>query len=456
MWGVSGMDKYFGISAAGSTIRREIAAGVTTFLTLAYIIFVNPSVLVQAVPGIFDQSGNIVNQAAYNSYYGAFMVATIMGSVIATLVMGLYANYPFALAPGMGLNAYFTYTVCMKLGISWQLALAAVFIEGIIFIVLTVTGARTFVARAVPQPVKAATGAGIGLFIAFIGLKNAGIVLPDPVTAVTFGQLNRPDTLLAIIGFFITAILFALNIPGSILIGIILTTVIGAVPAFGVTHYQGIIGKIPDISPTFLKFQFDAQTLLTGTFWIVVGTFFFVDFFDTLGTLTGLAEGTGFTKKNGEIERATKAYLADAVGTVVGAIFGTSTVTTYVESSTGIAVGGRTGLTAVVVAILMLAMLFFSPLALTIPSAATAPALIFVGVLMIKSLLSIKWDDITDAVPAFVTLVMIPFTYSIANGIALGIITYPIIKALSGKWKEVHWFTWLLAILFIGYLSFFR
>jgi len=450
------MDKYFGISAAGSTIRREIAAGVTTFLTLAYIIFVNPSVLVQAVPGIFDQSGNIVNQAAYNSYYGAFMVATIMGSVIATLVMGLYANYPFALAPGMGLNAYFTYTVCMKLGISWQLALAAVFIEGIIFIVLTVTGARTFVARAVPQPVKAATGAGIGLFIAFIGLKNAGIVLPDPVTAVTFGQLNRPDTLLAIIGFFITAILFALNIPGSILIGIILTTVIGAVPAFGVTHYQGIIGKIPDISPTFLKFQFDAQTLLTGTFWIVVGTFFFVDFFDTLGTLTGLAEGTGFTKKNGEIERATKAYLADAVGTVVGAIFGTSTVTTYVESSTGIAVGGRTGLTAVVVAILMLAMLFFSPLALTIPSAATAPALIFVGVLMIKSLLSIKWDDITDAVPAFVTLAMIPFTYSIANGIALGIITYPIIKALSGKWKEVHWFTWLLAILFIGYLSFFR
>ena len=450
------MDKYFGISAAGSTIRREIAAGVTTFFTLAYIIFVNPSVLVQAVPGIFDQSGNIVNQAAYNSYYGAFMVATIMGSVIATLVMGLYANYPFALAPGMGLNAYFTYTVCMKLGISWQLALAAVFIEGIIFIVLTVTGARTFVARAVPQPVKAATGAGIGLFIAFIGLKNAGIVLPDPVTAVTLGQLNRPDTLLAIIGFFITAILFALNIPGSILIGIILTTVIGAVPAFGVTHYQGIIGKIPDISPTFLKFQFDAQTLLTGTFWIVVGTFFFVDFFDTLGTLTGLAEGTGFTKKNGEIERATKAYLADAVGTVVGAIFGTSTVTTYVESSTGIAVGGRTGLTAVVVAILMLAMLFFSPLALTIPSAATAPALIFVGVLMIKSLLSIKWDDITDAVPAFVTLAMIPFTYSIANGIALGIITYPIIKALSGKWKEVHWFTWLLAILFIGYLSFFR
>lgn len=450
------MDKYFGISAAGSTIRREIAAGVTTFLTLAYIIFVNPSVLVQAVPGIFDQSGNIVNQAAYNSYYGAFMVATIMGSVIATLVMGLYANYPFALAPGMGLNAYFTYTVCMKLGISWQLALAAVFIEGIIFIVLTVTGARTFVARAVPQPVKAATGAGIGLFIAFIGLKNAGIVLPDPVTAVTLGQLNRPDTLLAIIGFFITAILFALNIPGSILIGIILTTVIGAVPAFGVTHYQGIIGKIPDISPTFLKFQFDAQTLLTGTFWIVVGTFFFVDFFDTLGTLTGLAEGTGFTKKNGEIERATKAYLADAIGTVVGAIFGTSTVTTYVESSTGIAVGGRTGLTAVVVAILMLAMLFFSPLALTIPSAATAPALIFVGVLMIKSLLSIKWDDITDAVPAFVTLAMIPFTYSIANGIALGIITYPIIKALSGKWKEVHWFTWLLAILFIGYLSFFR
>ncbi len=450
------VNKFFGIQEAGSTLRREIVAGITTFLTMAYIVFVNPSILVQAVPGIFDQAGKIIDQSLYNSYHGAFMVATIVGGAVATLIMGLYANYPFALAPGMGLNAYFTYTVCLKLGIPWQLALTAVFIEGIIFVLLTITGARTFVARAVPQPVKAATGAGIGLFIALIGLKNAGIVMADPVTAVTLGHLNKPDTLLAIVGFFITVVLFSLRVPGSILLGIILTTVIGATPIFNVTHYQGIIGKIPDISSTFFKIQFNAQILLSGAFWIVVGTFFFVDFFDTLGTLTGLAEGTGFTKKNGEIERATKAYLADAIGTVAGAIFGTSTVTTYIESSTGIAVGGRTGLTAVVVALLMLAMLFFSPLALTIPAAATAPALIFVGVLMIKSLMSVKWDDITDAVPAFVTMTMIPFTYSIANGIALGIITYPIVKTLSGKSKEVHWFTWVLALLFIAYLTFFR
>lgn len=450
------MDRFFGITQAGSTVRREVVAGLTTFLTMAYIVFVNPSILVQAVPGIFDQTGKIVNQALYNQYYGAFMVATIAGAAVATLIMGLYANYPFALAPGMGLNAYFTYTVCLKLGIPWQLALTAVFIEGLIFVFLTVTGARSFVARAVPQPVKAATGAGIGLFIALIGLKNSGIVMPDPVTAVTLGHLNNPSTFLAILGFFITVVLFALNIPGSILLGIILTTVIGATPLFNVTQYQGIVGKIPDISPTFFKLQFDSKTLLSGTFWVVVATFFFVDFFDTLGTLTGLAEGTGFTKKNGELQRAKRAYLADAVGTVVGALFGTSTVTTYIESSTGIAVGGRTGLTAIVVALLMIAMLFFSPLALTIPAAATAPALIFVGVLMIKSLTGIKWDDVTEAVPAFVTMTMIPFTYSIANGIALGIITYPIVKTLSGKRKEVHWFTWVLSLLFIVYLTFFR
>lgn len=450
------MDRFFGITQAGSTVRREVVAGLTTFLTMAYIVFVNPSILVQAVPGIFDQTGKIVNQALYNQYYGAFMVATIAGAAVATLIMGLYANYPFALAPGMGLNAYFTYTVCLKLGIPWQLALTAVFIEGLIFVFLTVTGARSFVARAVPQPVKAATGAGIGLFIALIGLKNSGIVMPDPITAVTLGHLNNPSTLLAILGFFITVVLFALNIPGSILLGIILTTIIGATPLFNVTQYQGIVGKIPDISPTFFKLQFDSKTLLSGTFWVVVATFFFVDFFDTLGTLTGLAEGTGFTKKNGELQRAKRAYLADAVGTVVGALFGTSTVTTYIESSTGIAVGGRTGLTAVVVALLMIAMLFFSPLALTIPAAATAPALIFVGVLMVKSLTGIKWDDVTEAVPAFVTMTMIPFTYSIANGIALGIITYPIVKTLSGKRKEVHWFTWVLSLLFIVYLTFFR
>ncbi len=449
------VDRYFGISEAGSTLRREIVAGLTTFLTMAYIVFVNPSILINAIPGIFE-NGQVVNQALYNSYYGALMVATIMGSFIATLIMGLYANYPFALAPGMGLNAYFTYTVCLHLGIGWRAALAAIFVEGVIFVLLTITGGRTFVVKAVPQPVKAATGAGIGLFIALIGLKSAGIVVANPVTAVSLGKLGDPATFLAIIGFFITAALFALKVPGSILLGIIITTVLGATPFFNVTKYQGIIGKIPDISPTFMKLQLDTNSLLSASFWIVVGTFFFVDFFDTLGTITGLAESAGFTKDGGELPRSKRAYLADAIGTVVGSLFGTSTVTTYIESSTGIAAGGRTGLTAVVVAIAMLLMIFFSPLALTIPAAATAPALIFVGVLMMGSLKGIKWDDVTEAIPAFITMTMMPFTYSIANGLALGIISYPLVKLLSGKRKEVHWFTWVLAALFIAYLTFFR
>ncbi|WP_228288204.1 NCS2 family permease [Thermosipho ferrireducens] len=445
------MEKFFKLKESGTNIRTEIIAGITTFLTMAYIIFVNPNILINVIPGATPGSD------LYTQFFGAFMVATILGAATATLIMGLWANYPFALAPGMGLNAYFAFTVCLKLGIDWRIALAAVFVEGIIFIILTLTGVRGFVVKAVPSSIKLATSAGIGLFIAFIGLKTAGIVVSDKATFVTLGDLTQPAAIVAILGFFIISILFALKVPGSILIGILLSTAIGALPIFGVTKYQGIVGKVPDISPTFLKLfeKFTWSDLLSGTFWIVVFTFFFVDFFDTLGTLTGLAESAGFIK-NGEFPRANKAYMSDAVGTTVGALFGTSTVTTYIESSTGIAEGGRTGLTAVTVAILMLLMLFFAPLGLTVPGAATAPALVFVGVLMLKTLRLINWDDITDAIPAFVTLIMMPLTYSIANGIALGLITYPIVKTFSGKAKEVHWFTWVLAILFGIYLIYLR
>ncbi|MGB9820650.1 MAG: NCS2 family permease [Pseudothermotoga sp.] len=443
------MERLFHLKENGTTVRREIVAGITTFLTMAYIVFVNPSILINVIPGAAPGSD------LYTQFFGAFMVATILGSVAATLIMALFANYPFALAPGMGLNAYFTFTVCLKMGIDWKVALAAVFVEGIIFIFLTVTGARGFVVKAIPDSVKLATGAGIGLFIAFIGLKGAGIVVSDPATFVSLGRMSDPNVIVAIIGFFLIAVLFALRVPGAIMIGILASTLIGALPIFGVTKYQGIVGKIPDISPTFMKMDFNLQALGSATFWMVVFTFFFVDFFDTLGTLTGLAESAGFMK-SGDLPRASRAYLADAVGTSVGAAFGTSTVTTYIESSAGIAEGGRTGLTALTVALLMLLMVFFSPLALTVPSAATAPALVFVGVLMIRTLKKIDWDDITEAIPAFITLLMMPLTYSIANGIALGIITYPITKLFTGKAKQVHWFTWILAILFVLYLVFLR
>ncbi|EKF50193.1 xanthine/uracil permease family protein [Thermosipho africanus H17ap60334] len=445
------MEKFFKLKESGSSVRTEIIAGITTFLTMAYIIFVNPNILINVIPGATPDS------PLYAQFFGAFMVATILGAATATLIMGLWANYPFALAPGMGLNAYFAFTVCGKLGIDWRVALAAVFVEGILFILLAVSGVRGFVVKAIPNSIKLATSAGIGLFIAFIGLKSAGIVVADGVTYVTLGDLTSPTALVTIIGFFIIAILFALRVPGSILIGILASTFIGMIPAFNVTNFQGVVGKIPDISPTFFKLfeKFSWADLASGTFWIVVFTFFFVDFFDTLGTLTGLAESAGFIK-NGEFPRANRAYLSDAVGTTVGALFGTSTVTTYIESSTGIAEGGRTGLTAVVVAILMLLMLFFAPLGMSIPAAATAPALIFVGALMLKGLKGVNWDDITEALPAFITMIIMPLTYSIANGIALGLIVYPIVKTFSGKTKDVHWLNWILAFLFVLYLIYLR
>ncbi|KAF2959907.1 MULTISPECIES: NCS2 family permease [unclassified Thermotoga] len=436
----------FRLKENGTNVKTEIFAGIATFLTMAYIVFVNPSILVQAV-------GVDASSPLYQQFFGAFMVATILGSATATLVMAFFANYPFALAPGMGLNAYFTYTVCLGMGIDWKVALAAVFVEGLIFIGLTLVGFRKFVAGIIPESIKVAISAGIGFFIAFIGLRSAGIVVSNPATSVALGDLTNPGVLVTVVGLLVIVAFYHRKIPGAVMIGILVATLVGAIPGIGVTKYQGIVGPVPDISPTFMKLDFSG--FLNLDFWIVVLTFFFVDFFDTLGTITGLAQSAGFAK-NGELPRANRAFLADAIGTSVGALFGTSTVTTYIESGAGIAEGGRTGLTALVVALCMLAMLFFAPLAQTVPGYATAPALIFVGALMIGNLGRVKWDDITEALPAFITVITMPLTYSIANGIALGIISYALVKFFSGKSKEVHWFTWILALAFALWLLFIK
>ena len=437
---------FFGLEAAGTTIRTEVLGGVATFLTMAYIFFVNPSIIIAAIPGVGPE--------LYQQFFGAIMVATIVAASSATLIMSLWANYPFALAPGMGLNAYFTYTVCLKMGIDWRVALGAVFVEGIIFGVITLVGVRAFIVRALPKSVKFATGAGIGLFLAFIGLKNSNIIAADSNTFVTLGNIHSPEAITAMVGLLIITSFFALKIPGSILLGILIATGLGAF--LGITKFHGIIGPIPDVSSTFMQLKLSWADLLTPTFWVVVMTFFFADFFDTAGTLTGLSTSAGLTDKDGNLPRSDRAFMSDAVGTVLGAIFGTSAVTAYIESGAGIAQGARTGLASLVCAILMLLTLFFSPLASSIPGAATAPALIFIGALMMVHLKDINWEDITDALPAFITVVAMPLTFSIANGIALGILSYAAIKLVSGRFREVHWMTYVLAVLFALYFTYFH
>ncbi|HAZ14922.1 MAG: guanine permease [Bdellovibrionales bacterium GWA2_49_15] len=437
------MHRFFGIHEAKSSPRTEILGGIATFLTMAYIIFVNPAILSEAIPGVAD------NPLLREQFFGAFMVATIVSMASATLIMGLLANYPFALAPGMGLNAYFTYVVCLKMGIDWRDALGAVFVEGIIFILLTLAGARVFIVRAIPRAVKFSSSAGIGIFLAFIGLKGAGLISADPNTFVTLGKLTSPEAVTCIIGLLIITTLFAFKIPGSVLLGILVATIFGSF--VGVTHFKGIVGPIPDISPTFFKLQVSWESLTTPAFWIVVMTFFFADFFDTAGTLTGLSNAAGFADKDGNLPRGGKAYMADAIGTALGALFGTSTVTTYIESGAGIAQGARTGLASVVTALFMLSALFFAPLAMSIPAAATAPALIFIGALMMVNLKDLEWNDVTEALPAFITIVAMPLTFSIANGIALGIITFTLVKLCSGKLRQIHWLTGLLSFAFILY-----
>jgi AGZA family xanthine/uracil permease-like MFS transporter len=419
----------FDLQANNTTVSREILAGITTFLTLAYILMVNPDIL----------------SAAGMPKEGVF-TATVLASAIATLVMAFAANLPVALAPGMGLNAFFAFSVVIGMGYSWQLALTAVFFEGILFIILSLFNVREAIIKAIPDNLKKAVAVGIGLFIALIGFKNAGIVIGDQATLITLGDLTSGPALLAIIGLVITIILYAWKVPGSILIGILATTVIG-IP-LGVTDASGFSSPF-SLPAAPLFWAFDFSNIFTFQFFTVFFTFLFVDIFDTVGTLVGVATQAGIIGKNGEVPRVKQALLADAVGTVAGAMLGTSTVTSYVESTAGVAVGGRTGLTALTTAALFIVALFFAPLFLLIPSAATAPALIVVGFLMMQAVSGINFKDPTEGIPAFLAIVMMPFAYSISEGIVYGLLSYVILKAATLKFKDISIVTWILFVIFI-------
>jgi len=428
------LDRIFGLREAGSTVTTEFRAGATTFLTLSYILFVNPQILSQA--GLPRED---------------VVVATAIASAIATLLMGLWANLPFALAPGMGLNAYFTFGVVGAMGVDWRIALAAVFIEGILFLLLAVTGARSALVRAIPTQIKVATMAGIGLFLAMIGLQSAGVVADHPDTLVGLGDITAPPTLLALAGLLLMAALLSRQVKGGILYGIL--AIAGLAWITGISPGPEGIMSVPSL-PRETLFALDFHGLLTGKMLSVILAFLFVDFFDTAGTLIGVGRLAGFLDERGDLTRANRAFTADAVGTSVGALLGTSTVTTYVESATGVEEGGRTGLTAVAVAILFLVSLFFTPLLVAVPAIATAPALILVGALMMRGSRDLDWTSADQAVPALLTIVGMPFTYSIANGITLGLVSFVLIRVLSGRYREVHPLMYLLTGLLIAFYAF--
>ena len=429
--------KAFGLDPEKHNIRTEIVAGITTFLTMAYILAVNPSIF-----GALDGMPN-----------GAVFTATALAAIIATLVMAFYAKKPFALAPGMGLNAFFVYTVCLTMGYSWQFALTAVLIEGIIFIILTLTKVRQWILNSIPLSLKSAIGAGIGLFIAFIGLQNSGLIVNSDSTLVTLGDVCHGSGLLAVIGIFITAMLLILKVRGGILLGILVTALLGLVikdPATGValTHFSGVVDTPPSVAPIFMKFEW--SHILSWDMLAVVFTFLFIDMFDTMGTVIGVSQKAGFVDEKGNVEDIDKVFMADSIGTVCGACLGTSTTTTYVESSAGVGEGGRTGLTVFSAAMCFVLALFFAPIFLGIPSAATAPALILVGVMMMEPVVRIDWTNFREAIPAFVTLILMPVAYSISDGILIGMITYVVLNALTGKAKEITPTMWVLAVLFIA------
>jgi len=423
------LDKRFNVTASGSSIRTEIIAGITTFMTMAYIIFVNPAIL--------SETG---------MDFGAVMTATCLASAIGTLLMAFLANYPFALAPGMGLNAFFAYSVVLGMQVGWEVALACVLIDGIIFILLTAGKVRQAIVNAVPYTLKVAVGAGIGMFIALIGLIQAGIIVDNPATLVSLGNLKSAGPILAMVGLLFMAVLHAYRVKGSLLWGILLITIV-SIPLGITTPPEGIISAPPSLSP--ILFKMDIKSALTFAMFPVIITFVFVDMFDTIGTLIGVSTRAGMLNERGELPRVGRALFADAVATTIGACLGTSTTTTYVESAAGVEEGGRTGLTALVVAILFLCALFISPIAKIVPSVATAPALVMVGVFMMQSLKNLNFDDITEIVPACVNIFAMPFTYSIAEGISWGIISYALIKLLSGRGREVSKTMYVLAILFL-------
>jgi len=425
------MKTFFGIRESGSKVRTEILAGITTFLTMAYILAVNPNIL-----------------SATGMPRDSIFMATAIAAAVATLVMALVARLPFALAPGMGLNAFFAFTVVLGMGKSWQFALTAVFIEGLIFLLLTALNVRELIINSIPANVRKAISVGIGLFIAFIGLQNAELIVSNDATLVQLGELGSPTAILAVIGLVVIAVLLALKVRGALLIGIILTTLLGF--PLGVTNVEGLklFGPLPSLEPIFFKFV-GWKEIFSPDMLLVLFTFLFVDMFDTVGTLIGVSTKAGFVRPDGTIPRVKPALFADAIGTTVGAMLGTSTVTTYVESAAGVEEGGRTGLTALVTAILFSVAIFFSPLFLLIPSAATAPALILVGLFMMSPVLEIEWGDVTEALPAFLAIIMMPLAYSIAEGIVWGVLSYILVKLLSGKVKDINIVTYFVGAVFV-------
>jgi len=427
------LEKYFNLKQNNTNVRTEVLAGITTFMTMAYILAVNPDIL-----------------SATGMDKGAVFTATVLSAFIATLVMALYAKLPFALAPGMGLNAFFAFTVVLGMGHSWQFALTAVFLEGLIFIALTAFNIREMIVNSIPMNMKHAISVGIGLFIAFIGLKNAGIIVSSPATFVTLGDVTNitenGGAAVALITLVITGVLLALRVKGALLYGILIGAVIGL--PIGITTLPSSFELTPpSLSPIFMKFEW--TQIFTLDMLVVVFTFLFVDMFDTVGTLIGVSSKANMLDKEGRVPRVKQALMADAVGTTVGAILGTSTVTTYVESAAGVSEGGRTGLTSLTVAGLMLLALFLSPVFLMIPGAATAPALILVGAMMMTPVKNINFDDFTESIPAFLTIVMMPLTYSISEGILFGVISFVLLKILTGKFKDISIVTLVLAVLFI-------
>ena len=425
------IQKTFGMDPAKHSIRTEIIAGITTFLTMAYILAVNPSIF-----------GALATQGMPTD---AVFTATALAAIVGCLVMSIYAKKPFGLAPGMGLNAFFVFTVCLGMGHSWQMALTAIFLEGILFILLTITNVRKLIVDAIPMNLKRAIGAGIGLYIAFIGLKSAGIIVSSDSTSVTLGPLSDSTSLLAIIGLLLTSVLVILKVRGGMLLGILVTTIIG-IP-MGVTHFNGLLSTPPSISSIFCQFEW--SQIFSWDMVAIVFTFLFIDMFDTIGTVVGVSVKSGMVDEKGNVDGINKVLMADAIATVAGAMFGTSTTTTYIESASGVSEGGRTGLTSFTIAVCFAIALLFSPLFLAIPGAATGPVLFIVGVMMAAPVKEIDWEDYSEAIPAFVTMLLMPLAYSISDGIMLGMISYVVINALTGKFKKVSVTMWILAVLFV-------
>ena len=432
------LDNVFALSDNNTDVKTEVVAGITTFMTMAYIIIVNPTILSDAgMP-----------------FEGVF-IATVAGIILGTLCMAFLTNYPFALASGMGLNAFFAYTVVGQMGVAWQVALGIIFIEGILFIILSVTRFREMVVNSIPMCLKAGISTGIGLFIAFIGFQNAGIIQPYEATMVTLGEIFSGEGLVAAVGLVAAGIFYVRKVKGALLLGIIVATLFGFIN--GVTSLPEGIAAAPSMADwSEVLFELDIGSVFQFGMIAVIISFLFVDLFDTAGTLVGVSQQAGYLDEEGNLPKASRALLSDAIGTTGGALFGTSTVTTYIESASGVAEGGRTGLTGVVVSGLFFLTLFFRPLVEMVPGAATAPALILVGALMMTNITKIEWDDFSEVLPAFLTMVVMPFAYSISDGIAVGFIVYPLIKLFTGEGDEVHWLVYVLGILFVTYFLWFR